>query len=480
MPGKKLLTSDANLTLLSVLAGVLKSSKRRSDWFDASATSFRTLEGGVVEKKEYGTRNRRMFPLDRSLILLAFLSGCSVYEPKPTAGFSAGMAKVISENCVGCHAGGAAEGGLSVIDDPLALVAQKYVNPGDASSSLLFQKISADPPYGSRMPFGGPYLKDSQIAMVREWIEQLSSAIVTIESANVVTAPSAQTRVAIGQRLEISVETVAGYELDDVGGTCPAGEWREQTYITGEIAEDCTVGFSASGLVRVSASGQGITVQPSEPIDVRTGTRVQFTVKADGSSPLSRETGGSCPKGEWSGDVYVTGVIAEECEVIFVLEGQIIVSASGAHLSVTPSSVTTVVGSSASFSVAADAGYTVNTTVAGTCPIGSWNGNTYSTGTLTATCSVQFTAQTSNPCPTVLPDMTFSQVSAVMTANGCTGCHNADESEKAQFAVAAGDPPDRQSILAGTNKSGQVTHGTRVNPPNQCVEARKRSNPPTA
>ena len=49
-------------------------------------------------------------------------------------------------------------------------------------------------------------------------------------------------------------------------------------------------------------------------------------------------------------------------------------------------------GASQAFTVTANAGYTLSHTVGGTCPAGSWSGNTYTTGAVTSNCSVSFSS----------------------------------------------------------------------------------------
>ena len=45
------------------------------------------------------------------------------------------------------------------------------VVPGDACSSLLWQKVSAGPPFGARMPFDGPpFLTEDQLRLLADWI----------------------------------------------------------------------------------------------------------------------------------------------------------------------------------------------------------------------------------------------------------------------------------------------------------------------
>jgi hypothetical protein len=47
------------------------------------------------------------------------------------------------------------------------------VAAGNASQSLLFQKVSeATPPCGSQMPLGAPPLSSAQMTLVEDWINE--------------------------------------------------------------------------------------------------------------------------------------------------------------------------------------------------------------------------------------------------------------------------------------------------------------------
>jgi hypothetical protein len=74
--------------------------------------------------------------------------------------------------CAGCHGG---NGGLFV--QTVAQLLQGGLHgpaivPGKPDASNLALKISAAPPFGDRMPQGGPYLPDSTIQTIRLWITQ--------------------------------------------------------------------------------------------------------------------------------------------------------------------------------------------------------------------------------------------------------------------------------------------------------------------
>lgn len=47
------------------------------------------------------------------------------------------------------------------------------VIPGQPCESILWQKISAGPPFGARMPFSGPpFLSDAQRRLIADWIAE--------------------------------------------------------------------------------------------------------------------------------------------------------------------------------------------------------------------------------------------------------------------------------------------------------------------
>lgn len=89
--------------------------------------------------------------------------------------------------CDACHsmpandiANGNLEMGKTQMSAYTALVGQSsrssrcmgktLVMPGQPEMSLLYQKVSAAPPCGSRMPLGGTAFSEAQLEMIRSWI----------------------------------------------------------------------------------------------------------------------------------------------------------------------------------------------------------------------------------------------------------------------------------------------------------------------
>jgi len=113
------------------------------------------------------------------------LAGCSdegvapeTTTPPPPASqdtltFSANILPIFQQRgCVGCHGG---SGGLFVGSVTQLLQGGQHgaaIIPGNGSGSNLIRKLSANPPFGVRMPQGGPYLSDSTINVIKTWIDQ--------------------------------------------------------------------------------------------------------------------------------------------------------------------------------------------------------------------------------------------------------------------------------------------------------------------
>jgi len=123
--------------------------------------------------------------LRRWLLLLSMAAlgaGCSdmgsepEQAPPPPTGpvsFSQQVLPIFQQSgCTGCHGG---NGGLFVGTVQQLLqggIHGPAVVPGNSDSSVIIQKLSVSPPFGSRMPQGGPYLPEATVSIIRTWINQ--------------------------------------------------------------------------------------------------------------------------------------------------------------------------------------------------------------------------------------------------------------------------------------------------------------------
>ena len=74
-----------------------------------------------------------------------------------------------SYGCSGCHGG---SGGMTLTTYQQLMTTgfhQPVVVPFD-STSVIVLKLKPSPPFGSRMPFGGPYMTDADLSSVVQWI----------------------------------------------------------------------------------------------------------------------------------------------------------------------------------------------------------------------------------------------------------------------------------------------------------------------
>ena len=329
-----------------------------------------------------------------------FAVGCNDFELKDAPGFakdadSTAAAKLIIEKCTSCHANGKSENGFGFVDKPDLMVKNGYITPGDHAKSLIYKKISSTPPYGNRMPKGGPYMSDSELATIATWIDN----------------------------------------LEDPNG-------KKYT-------------------VKISGSA-GITLNPTGSVAVSYNKTTSITVTAS-SGTVNQTVGGTCAVGKWAGSVYTTGKVTADCTVSFAFANEAIVSGTsdvtGAVI-LAVAQATIEKGQTYTFQgVAARSGDTLIQTldgISGTCPKGSWSGSNYTTGVVTDPCTVIFATQ--NPCPTVISGALDFETHAkpIFEATNCidSGCHNAGNGDKAEFeesgAFALGKIKDQPGVLNST------------------------------
>ncbi len=129
----------------------------------------------------------RILSMTLLLGMLGLFSACQyeqidnsgIVDPVEDASFSADILPILTTSCAGggCHVGQTTSGvNLSSYDQTLNSVGVQYnqpiVNPGNAADSPLFDKVSANPEQGQRMPFGRSPLSNADIELIRAWIDE--------------------------------------------------------------------------------------------------------------------------------------------------------------------------------------------------------------------------------------------------------------------------------------------------------------------
>lgn len=124
--------------------------------------------------------------------LAAALTGCpgSIDDPGRFAdqfGTCPDIPMLITTTCAvaGCHAGSSPSGSLDLSAGDVASSlsgkmasggAGLLVDPSAPDQSVLYTKLTASPPFGSRMPLGKP-LDDTTVSCVLTWIETSTKGV---------------------------------------------------------------------------------------------------------------------------------------------------------------------------------------------------------------------------------------------------------------------------------------------------------------
>ena len=105
-----------------------------------------------------------------------------ITPPNPNATFSAIQSNVFTPICSGCHGGAAPRAGLSleagvaynnIVNANSTQSALLRIEPNNPDDSYLIRKIQGEPDIaGERMPLGGPFLPQSTIDDIRQWVSE--------------------------------------------------------------------------------------------------------------------------------------------------------------------------------------------------------------------------------------------------------------------------------------------------------------------
>ncbi|MBF0292921.1 MAG: FG-GAP repeat protein, partial [Nitrospinae bacterium] len=201
---------------------------------------------------------------------------------------------------------------------------------------------------------------------------------------------------------------------------------------------------------RASNSGSGsltVNISPAEAVTAGAQWRVNSgTWQASGAtvsnlSPGSHSVSFNTVAGYTSPanqNVTITdGQTTTATGTYTITSTAITVSATnGTGGSVTPASQDVTSGSTVSFTVTANTGYTRGLRVNGTCPAGYWSSTTYTTGAVTASCTASFTFVLKSAAVTVPGAVTNSATSVAesgVTFNGSVNPKNASTAVVFQY-----------------------------------------------
>jgi hypothetical protein len=212
-------------------------------------------------------------------------------------------------------------------------------------------------------------------------------------------SPDSPRTIPSGSGVAFQVAPLWGYRTSpDVGGNCPPGAWSGDQYIIDSVQSPCAISFlfepdpvAVYALVAQWNAGGSVYYDSS----VYHGDLGRLNIIPDEGFDLM-EVRGDCPAGQFLEAYpgryrYQTGPIQTHCslEVKFgVPPFFTVTSSASAGGAIDPSGAQVVEANSAqNYELNPLSGYTLSS-VGGTCRYGSLSGNSYTSGAITADCSV--------------------------------------------------------------------------------------------
>ncbi|MCM2281236.1 MAG: hypothetical protein NDI61_05245 [Bdellovibrionaceae bacterium] len=180
-------------------------------------------------------------------VLLLSLStiSCTEQKVKNNSSDMPAQVKTLVENrCVKCHSGASASAGFGFVTNVSQMISAGYITPGDPEESLLYQKMSGNPPYGERMPKGGPYLSASELTIMSDWLASVgvtpAVAITSPETNSLIDSVTNSATYTISGTCNLRGATVT-IKVNDVAGgtaTCSDGIFSATVDTTGALFAD--------------------------------------------------------------------------------------------------------------------------------------------------------------------------------------------------------------------------------------------------
>ena len=262
--------------------------------------------------------------------------------------------------------------------------------------------------------------------------------------------PSAAQTIDYGQTAVFTAATNTGYHIASVTGC--NGTLNGNTYTTGPVTDDCTVSatFAVNTYTVTPNAGPNGSLLPSAAQTIDYGQTAVFTSATNTGYHIASVTG--C-NGTLNGNTYTTGPVTADCTVsaTFAVNTYTVTPTAGPNGAISPSTAQTVTyNQTGAFTVTPNTGYRI-ASVTG-CS-GTLVGNTYTTGPVTADCTVSATFTASTYTLTVNKAGTGSgTVTSSPSGINCGGTCSASFTNGTQVALTAATSTD--SLFVGWSGGG--------------------------
>lgn len=216
----------------------------------------------------------------------------------------------------------------------------------------------------------------------------INTYTITAEAGDGGTVSPAQQSVNHGGTASVTASPQAGFEVHKIGGSCNA-EPNGNTYTIANVTADCSMQITfapSSYAITANVNGEGGSIAPGVS-EALYGGSVSFTLTPDVGHEIATVNG--CG-GVLQGNTYTVNNITAACNVTasFTPIMLSITASAGPNGSISPLTSQVAYGSTATFNVSPAAGYQI-ASVSG-CG-GSLNGHAFTTGEITAACSISAT-----------------------------------------------------------------------------------------
>ncbi len=218
-------------------------------------------------------------------------------------------------------------------------------------------------------------------------ISPLCYTVTSSSSGNGTISPATVQTVAANATKVFTLTPATGYNSASVTGTC-GGTLVGNNFTTAAVTANCTViaNFAINVYTVTPSAGANGSISPSTPQPVNYNGTKAFTL-TPGTGYHIASVGGTCG-GTLSGITYTTAAVTADCTVAasFAIDTFTVTPSAGTGGSISPSIPQTVnYNDTTAFTVTADGTHYI-TSVTG-CG-GTLSGNTFTTGPVTAACTV--------------------------------------------------------------------------------------------
>jgi parallel beta-helix repeat protein len=195
--------------------------------------------------------------------------------------------------------------------------------------------------------------------------------------------------IASGSKGFLTVTPNTNFVIGSVSGC--SGTLDGNTYTTGAVTADCTVtatfiSASATTFTVSATAGDNGTISPPSSV-IASGSTGALTVTPNSSFVIGSVSG--CA-GSLNGNTYTTGAVTANCSVIATFVAApttfTVSATAGANGTISPTSSDIASGSTGALTVTPNSDFVIDS-VSG-CGAGNLDGNTYTTGAVTADCAV--------------------------------------------------------------------------------------------